>query len=72
MELKTTRFNHIVVGEIVESDVIEATREEWESSEESKTGDWSIHVEGGRVLANRLRGVPVIQPSGAPTFTVGF
>jgi hypothetical protein len=53
------RFNHIVADEIVESDLIEATPEEWEESPESKTGAWSAWKEPGRVIANRLVGVPV-------------
>lgn len=62
--LRKRRFNHHVdeVGAIVESDVIlTETREEWEESPESKTGEWSVLLEDdGSVLANRLLGVPVV------------
>jgi hypothetical protein len=54
------RFNHVVAGEIVESDVIEATPDEWEDFPESKTGAWSVHKNSDRVIANRLVGVPVL------------
>lgn len=60
--MKRFRFNHIVVGEIVESDVIEISSiEEWRDLPESETGAWSVltDAETGRVLANRLVGIPV-------------
>lgn len=58
------RFNHIVVGEIVESDLIETgSIEEWKGLPQSSTGDWSTYTDRdtGRVLANRIVGVPVVR-----------
>lgn len=54
-------FNIIVEGEIVESDLIEATPEEWKDAPESMTGAWSVlfDSDNSRILANRLVGVPV-------------
>lgn len=64
------RFNHAAAGEIVESDLIEATPEEWEDCPESKTGAWTVLIDGRRVLANRLVGIPIVRQllsaSGSP------
>jgi hypothetical protein len=71
--MEPVRFNHIVVGEIVESDLIITTPEEWAQMPESQTGAWSVfHDETeNRILANRLLGVPVFTGSpSAPTRAV--
>lgn len=63
------RFNHHVpeVGEMVESDVIIADADEWRASPESRSGAWSTISVAGRVIANRLAGVPVVtQASSRP------
>ena len=68
------RFNHPVVeyDAIIESDLIEATLAEWEDMPESRSGAWSVHRDGHRVLANRLEGIPVIQSTGTTNPAVGL
>jgi hypothetical protein len=63
--MEPIRFNHVVSGEIVESDVIITTPEEWALSPESLSGAWSVFhdEEENRILANRLLGVPVFTSS---------
>ena len=78
--MEHTRFNQIVpvdnegTTEIVESDVIQASITEWEESPESQTGAWSVSVdlETGRVLANRLLGVPVIHLPATSASAIGL
>lgn len=44
-------FPHLVNGQVTEHDLIICTEEEWEASPESRSLAWSVHRDGGEVLA---------------------
>ncbi len=69
--MRRITFRHRVEGEVVESELIVATKDEWATLAQADDPSWCLARTDRFIFANRLLGVPVMQDGRAERRAIG-